>query len=952
MKNTNKLFKLFTDLIRGTISFLRKLKVFKKISQTKLRKLTIIAIIFFMIGAIRFLGVLESWECKSLDWLFQQRNPETKDERIVIVEISESDLSLFKQYPITDYELYILLSKIQKQQPRVIGIDLYRDIPVNPDYKQGETRLNDFLERESNSNIIGVEKVIDTPDSPKVLPHPVLKKYGQIASNDVILDRDSRVRRAILAPLPKVRPDLPSLNYMLAAFYLQGEGIDPKDMKIGSPVRSNSGGYAHIDSAGDQILLNYHSLPNDFLSVKAFDVIEDKISPDLFKNKIVIICTRTQSFPDIFYTPFMEKSGITPTEVYGGWIQANATAQLISGTLDNRPLIHFLPSFIEYLVIALFVTGTTLWTEWMNSLQKNDFNGYIFSSCVLLPAISLSVFLVAVCLRAFVLDGWWLPVVPVVLGIGVSAIASLTVIVISRATEYKDNLEKANAELKRSNTNLKQFLQGLPVGVTITDYQGKLYYNNQAARKILGDRLMGIKTTSQFLEAYPIYAETGQLINKSNHPIKRALEGEDIRALDIKIEVGEDKTIEIETNVSPIVDEKGKVVYAIAAFQDTSERERLKRENQLLQPMNYSDDYQLGGGLNPDASTYVIRPTDRQLYQQILKGDFCYVFSPRQMGKSSLRNKTMSQLQQKGYRCAAIDLTEIGSVNLTPEQWYGTLSFYLDERLQISHFDSDSEFSDWWRKSLSLLSPQAKFERFISQIVLKNIDTRVFIFIDEIDSVRRLSFDTDDFFAFIRSFYDGKSKNNDHYRIDFILLGAATPYSLVCNPESTPFNIGTSITLSGLEFNEIRPLFKGIEERCDDPLIVLKEVLAWTGGQPFLTQKICYLIKKEVDRIEGGDESKRVEKLVKNKIISNWLTKDEPEHLDVIQQRIIHSKNKLVLLDIYQQILMGKPVAWNKSQIQQELVLSGLVCEKNGFLKVFNSIYENIFDLDWINKNY
>lgn len=113
-----------------------------------------------------------------------------------------------------------------------------------------------------------------------------------------------------------------------------------------------------------------------------------------------------------------------------------------------------------------------------------------------------------------------------------------------------------------------------------------------------------------------------------------------------------------------------------------------------LDSVNY--EYQVGGSLPASAPTYVTRKADNELYQAIKKGEFCYVLNSRQMGKSSLRVQTMKRLKEvDGFACAAIDLTDIGSANITPLQWYAGI---INELINTFELNEKCDIDSWWDK--------------------------------------------------------------------------------------------------------------------------------------------------------------------------------------------------------------------------------------------------------------
>ncbi|WP_287263090.1 AAA-like domain-containing protein, partial [Moorena sp. SIO3A5] len=534
--------------------------------------------------------------------------------------------------------------------------------------------------------------------------------------------------------------------------------------------------------------------------------------------------------------------------------------------------------------------------------------------------------------------------------------------------------------------------------------------------------------------------------------------------------------------------------------------------------------YQVGGSLPNNAATYAVRKADQEIFDALMAGEFCYVLNSRQMGKSSLRVKTMQRLIEAGVACASVDVTQIGNF-VTSEQWYASLikslvnSFKLSDKFKVLP----------WLRERKQLSPLMWLGEFIEEVLLSEIPENIVIFLDEIDSIIKVEF-KDDFFAFIRSCYNKRAENPAYKRLNFCLLGVATPADLIQDKQRTPFNIGRDIDLTGFTFEEAKePLIPGLEGKVDNPEQVLAEILNWTEGQPFLTQKLCKLMVDgspltplnkggtsgggsihstsgegspltplnkggtfgggsihrtfgegspltplnkggtfgggsihrtfgegspltplnkggtsgggsihstsglgtpltplnkggtsgggtihrtsgegspltplnkggtfgggtihrtsglgtpltplnkggtsgggTIHSTSGGESnhaqaspllrgtgggshcSTKVEQVARTQIIENWVSQDKPEHLKTIRDRILRNEQRASrLLGLYQQVLDQGSLAADGSEEQTELRLSGLVVERDGYLKVNNRIYGSVFDSDWVKQ--
>jgi len=211
--------------------------------------------------------------------------------------------------------------------------------------------------------------------------------------------------------------------------------------------------------------------------------------------------------------------------------------------------------------------------------------------------------------------------------------------------------------------------------------------------------------------------------------------------------------------------------------------------------------------------------------------------------------RMIDHLQHEGVCCAPIDLTRIGSENVTPDQWYKGIAFELGRRFGLL---KRVNLKAWWQEREDVSAVQ-RLGEFIEEVLLLEVGIvegsppkPIAIFIDEIDSVLGLNFAVNDFFALIRSCYNQRGFNPLYRRLTFAFFGVVTPSDLITDHQITPFNIGHSIQLEGFKEHEAQPLLRGLAEKVSNPQTVLKEVFAWTNGQPFLTQKLCQLIRTAI----------------------------------------------------------------------------------------------------------
>jgi diguanylate cyclase (GGDEF)-like protein len=401
-----------TDMDEARLATLRKRRQLSHYRGILLSGLTAVGCVF----VLRSLGLLQFLELSTFDRLIQLRPVERRDDRMVIVGFSEADFQEIGSSQITDAVVAEVLTRISAQKPQVIGLDLYRSLATPP----GREQLQRIFK--TTPNLIGIEKVIGRAEGEAVRGNPILVQAERIAASDVIADVDGRVRRAFLFPSTDQDRVIEGLGLRVALEYLATRGIQPNrnsqqfqlDQVVFPHFRANDGGYHQADAGGYQMLLNLRGRRGKFRLIPARDVLNNKVPSDTFRNRIVMIGDISIGGSDLFFTSYSSASGSSPEPMSGVELHANIASQILSAVLDQRPLMRSTPEWFEWSLIVLLTYGSA----WLGSRRLSLWQ----------KAVSIGVVLVLIGTGSYgaLLLGWWLPLVPTVLGVAIAASVTMS----------------------------------------------------------------------------------------------------------------------------------------------------------------------------------------------------------------------------------------------------------------------------------------------------------------------------------------------------------------------------------------------------------------------------------------------------------------------------------------------------------------------------------------------
>jgi CHASE2 domain-containing sensor protein len=371
-----------------------------------------------LVAGVRLLGLLQPVELTAFDRLMRLRPVEGIDPRLLVVTINEADIQTQRQNretlrgtSISDASLSKLLTVLQSYHPQLIGLDIYRDFPVDSAYPKLVSQLH------QTDNLIGICKASNGGKN-SVEPPPEIPS-DRLGFSDFVEDPGKTVRRQILWMQPEpVSPCRTSFAFsmQLAIRYLAAKGINPqftneKDLHLGNQVfrqiNGKTGGYQQVDAGGSQILLNYRATPQIADTISLSQILAGQVDPNSVKDRIVLIGLTSDDTADTWRTPYTSSD----TEP-GVFVQAHMISQILSAVLDHRPLLWVLPEWQEW--------GWILGWSCLGGLIGWRFHSGLHRGIAIATSSGI---LLLICFAAL-LKGGWLPLVPALLVLVIGSLST------------------------------------------------------------------------------------------------------------------------------------------------------------------------------------------------------------------------------------------------------------------------------------------------------------------------------------------------------------------------------------------------------------------------------------------------------------------------------------------------------------------------------------------------
>lgn len=342
--------------------------------------------------------------------------------------------------------------------------------------------------------------------------------------------------------------------------------------------------------------------------------------------------------------------------------------------------------------------------------------------------------------------------------------------------------------------------------------------------------------------------------------------------------------------------------------------------------------------MQPDRACYIERLADEQLIRNIANQRFCYVLSPRATGKSSLVGRVIKSLRSSGQLAAVVNLSQIGARGdrIDAGRWYYSVAYRVVRELRLK-----VELHAWWQSKSALTSDQ-RFAEFFLEIVLGQTSVPVTIFVDEIERVVDLPF-RDELFAMLHGCYGRRVSEPDLGRLNFVVLGVATPAGLCAEPSVSPFPDGRAIELEDFTAEECHGFAAGFPCDRDAAFVLLDKIYAWTHGQPYLTQKVARGV------VRKGSTPEAVDRVVHEQFLAPSVSREEPLLSHIRRMLNGDSAGTRQALSTLVKLARARDGVEEANAAARDLLqLSGIVlADDKGRLSFRNAIFASVFDASW-----